>query len=477
MKYTGFILSILLSFNIYQTLPVRGQRKALITIEQGGIDNQGRLAGNKNRIRTGIINTKGCVKIKEGFDLMNCMEYDSCGTYLGPVRLKYSNGFYYWDVDGNVRFSFSYTSEDNNSNPFSEYHLGNESEITPYIAPSVGTPNIINLPWCVIIPSSKYPETTLRCPILVVLKDGDRFICCEQHKDGRIIGYISALSKKGRDFQIKKSSIPLRSIIYDQRHDVLYSITESVIYKSYDHGSSWSQEQSISLNIPRGYTSLTTSPTAGIQLKNGVLATTIRAINWGDNGVIENEAVFVLYSKDYGITWNQSIATPRDILCDEAVMAEKPVNSIILNARGGTEYFWHKTMNGRRVFSTVISNKNIRRNWKVKQWVADKSDQQLWDPLCNASLVKYRIWGASYFLYCNPYMPNDYTPRRNLHLQLSKDCSQWISIGIITPYGDILHGYNSIAVSKQKIYIVYESQRGIEMAELTEVVKSAIKKI
>lgn len=457
-----------MTLNLYAQTNVRSNN-ARISLEEGGIDNQGRLATNKTRVRTKLLKGKACLKVGDGFSIMNCAQYDSDGSFVGFAELYYMNGFYYWDSPYQVRVSFYKTNQANIqlTESIVETYYDEYDDIINAIEPQ-NLPPYLDVHWRTVIDNPK-ESLNLRLPIIEVFKNGDIFVCCEiQDSSGKNLGCIQALSKdKGQTFVTSYSPIPLQEICYDKRHDVVFSINPKGIFRSSNHGKTWEKTADLNIVLPEIYHSYTLSPVAGLQLSNGVLVVPMRAIKWavGDNNhkIISEESNFLLYSSNWGKKWQQSPYTPFNVLCDESVILENKKNRIILNARGGTEWYIEKSTKGRRVFETVLGNNKSRKEWSVKSWDVDSiSDGYLWDCMCHASMAFSRR--NNIFFYCSPFLPGEYTPRRHLHLSVSHDSHTWKPVCIITPYGTIIHGYSSMKVFKDYLYIVCESKSGIDFS-------------
>lgn len=97
-------------------------------------------------------------------------------------------------------------------------------------------------------------------------------------------------------------------------------------------------ERFMSMNIekPQGWEKFYTSPTTGIQLENGVLATPYLLMNGSGKG-ISKSANAVVHSTDFGKTWRVTAVTPSSIIANETTFAEYAPNQIMINARRGTE--------------------------------------------------------------------------------------------------------------------------------------------
>jgi hypothetical protein len=409
---------------------------------------------------------------------MNCAQYDEEDRFVGMLSLNFYNGFYYWYSNYDVRISFCVRNKPGEEikdfdNIISDYGenvkpLLNDFEVDiPYIG----------CMWRSIIRCKDYEKEgahSLRIPTMVVFNNGDIFIACEAHGDNEeILFRLFSLSfDKGNSFETYRSNISVDEFVYDRKNDRLLGITVNTIYCSNDHGKTWSEYTTPTIKTPDGYESLTTCPTVGVQTQSGILLYPLRAIKWNrddkNNLTISDETGFVMYSTDYGLTWYQTPTYPKSFIFDEAVLVEYKKNRIMINARGGTEYYWNKTENGRRVllgrFKRVGESYHFVKTWKFDK----KTDGKMWDCLCDVSLIKL---DSRNFLYSSPYIPGEYSHRRNLTLFISKDAFRWTPIGILTRQGEIIYGYSSLgADDRDNVYLVYEAKSGIMFSRINPII-------
>lgn len=280
-----------------------------------------------------------------------------------------------------------------------------------------------------------------------------------------------------RDKEGRKRPVPMTELLYDREVNRILSLTASYCYASDDMGETWYLLSDFSKQVdePNGFTSRSYSPTSGIQLTNGILAAPMRFLkqNATENKILA-EVSFVLYSKDHGKSWLRSSHTPVESMTDEVTIIEYAKNQIMLNARGGSEFWMDDTMAGRRVFIPLKKSKNNVSKWGITGWKAEKkSDGVLFDPICNAAILKTRIKGRSIALFCNPMTEGDSWPRRNLVLQMSNDFKHWKLICLLTPYGEKNQGYCALGTNGEEYYFAYEQYRGnIKFANITDIVKT-----
>lgn len=356
--------------------------------------------------------------------------------------------------------------------------------LMPFIVrPEAAGQDMIQPQWVTAVAQDMSPDfkntPAFRLPKMVVCSNGDIVIGCEAKEfanRGRASFHALSISTDGgMTFKAKRSEVPVHELVYDAINDRILSYYGKTFYASDDHGNTWYDYKSvINTRLPQGFDEVSMSPTSGIQLRNGILAIPLRAIkhdrdNNGNKKVsIEKEVVFVLYSKDFGKNWYQSPWTDENIIADEVVIVEYADNQIMLNARGGTEFSWEKTNNGRRVFIPIIKSKSDIDKWEVKGWKREKrSDGQIYDPICHASIIKTKINGKTVALLCNPDMPGEYWPRKNLVIRASKDFKRWKKAVQLTPDGYPVLGYSALASYKDNIYFLYEDEsKGIQFCNL-----------
>lgn len=317
-----------------------------------------------------------------------------------------------------------------------------------------------------------------RLPVMVCCNNGDIIIGSEAKNDKDEFQFyaISLSNNSGLSFTAKRSEIAMAELVYDKINDRVFSYAINTFYASDDHGKTWYDYKS-NLNIvkPDYYDIYCMSPTTGIQLKNGILVVPLRFVrfkrdsNGKKMGRIDKTTVFLLYSKDYGKTWQQTPMTPSDIIADEVAIVEYADNQVMLNARGGTEYFWEKSNNGRRVFVPQKQCKSPMSKWIIDGWKLEKkSDGKINDPICHASILNATIKNKTVGLFCNPDMPEGvYWPRTNMYLRVSRDFKHWQGVMSLTPKDYPLWGYSALASNNNRIYFAYEDKnRGILFCDL-----------
>ncbi len=319
-----------------------------------------------------------------------------------------------------------------------------------------------------------------RIPVHVITNSGVLIVACQAMipKNDKTDSYVYvARSDDGGNSwskqQLYNGGNP--NLLYDRINNRLYMFNGLFYYISLDEGQSWSNEIPLGIKYPRGWEYCYQSPTTGIQLGNGVLATIYEAFCGLRDHITENSN-FVVYSRDYGKTWEITPTTPRNIIANEATIAEFEPNQIMINSRGGTETFWDSPNPGRRVFIPESKSKRKREKWSVDAWNLHESDSKLIEPLCNASFISLKKGNNRIGLFCNPYTKTN--PRRNMMLQYSTDYILWHPYGLLTEQDNEVYGYCSLYSNANEISFVYEDiDGGIMFANITNCMNSIVEKI
>lgn len=313
-----------------------------------------------------------------------------------------------------------------------------------------------------------------------------------------------------------------RYLTYDRVNNKLYSLDSESLYVSSDYGMTWELKKSVpfvkSGDMIEKYNSLrdeeksyfeshpeeqryaylhscTPSPNPGVQLSNGAICFQRRELikkykaskdeedNWilGEDGyptakdtsfantvdIIESVASIV-YSKDYGETWETSIHTPMGIMMDEVAIAEAKQNQICINGRGGTEAAWNAEKVYRHIFFQKTPVEDIE-SFSIDEWESDyetRITNTIEDSIVNAGFAKingFTIPGANkeiepFWLFCNIYNPDGYERHSQL-LRVSPDCHNWFKVKLLTSNEEIIGGYSSISSTSDGIYIIIEGNR------------------
>jgi sialidase-1 len=156
---------------------------------------------------------------------------------------------------------------------------------------------------------------------------------------------------------------------------------------------------------------LATGPGHGIQLRNGRLLVPVwLSLGTGSNGH-RPSCVSVIYSDDHGRTWQHGeivCADPDPANPSETAAVQRHDGSVLLNLR-------HESKPRFRLVSESADG--------ATHWSKPRPDEQLPEPVCMASIVRFTEQPAdarNRILFANPHNP-DGTQRRNLTVKLSYD--------------------------------------------------------
>lgn len=180
----------------------------------------------------------------------------------------------------------------------------------------------------------------------------------------------------------------------------------------------------------------------------------------------------VLYSRDFGVTWEHSVTTPIDVVCEETCLTEILPNQVCMNSRGGTENFWSSAPSLRRIHiqKTPVDD---RETFVIDSWDADwgtRPTNTIEDALVNADIEKVKHFDVAgvkrkkltFWLFCNIYNPGSFA-RKGLMLRLSSDGRNWYNVRYVTPSNKFIGGYCEMAADDRHIYIVYEGNRDTDL--------------
>lgn len=180
-------------------------------------------------------------------------------------------------------------------------------------------------------------------------------------------------------------------------------------------------------------------------------------------------AAYVAYSKDYGVTWENSPATPAGVINEELCVVEAAPNQVCLNARGGTENYWESVENTIRHIYFQHTPINSRENFTIDSWDADygtRPTNTIPDSLVNAGICKVKNFvpaGSNaqpidFWLFSNICNPGS-SIRVNQTLRISADGKNWIVVDSVSPDNIAIGGYLGISAHGSNIYMVMEQRR------------------
>jgi sialidase-1 len=196
-----------------------------------------------------------------------------------------------------------------------------------------------------------------------------------------------------------------------------------------------------------------------IQLRSGRLLVPIwMAIGKQEGPVMRAHrpsAVATIYSDDHGKTWKRG-----DIIVSNSDEIPNPSESMAVQLADGRVMMniRNESTKHRRVVSISPDG--------ISQWSTPRFDDQLYEPVCAASIVRYSARppeGRNRILFSNPDSESipgvgrfEFRARQNLTLRMSYDEGlTWPVQKVIDPG---VTGYSDLAVSPDKtIYCIYES--------------------
>lgn len=204
------------------------------------------------------------------------------------------------------------------------------------------------------------------------------------------------------------------------------------VLSSANEGKSWSAAKEITpqVKLP-GWTWYATGPCHGVQISTGQYkGRLVVPVNHVEAATHKNFAN-IIYSDDHGATWQLGNSTPQD-KTNETTVAELSNGKLMLNMRNSDHK--HKTR------LTSISNDG-GLNWGDVQ-----TDTTLIEPICQGSLLNYRLSKKSTVLiFSNPAST---VSRSNVTVRVSlNDGKTWANSQVIYPgpsaYSDIAVYHNS----------------------------------
>lgn len=368
-----------------------------------------------------------------------------------------------------------------------------------------------------IVGGSVYNPTEIRLPNHVVTNDGTIIVVAGNCKLGSSNYNTISISKdNGKTWSTRVDNIFNQgALLYDKINNVVWSFSGGQFYKSDNNGESFvatgispvgvnplkqklnELRQNEKENADNGLSQYRFAyklkknpcPTVGIQLKNGVLALPFmyqlckyEAATDANQKVILDRDGFpeagsklveyvaavntIVYSKDFGNTWYESISTPlfdgnKFSTINESAIVELKPNKILINSRKVPDII---NVGDHGDYRSLIlqSNRSIRNKTRftIKGFkVLRIESQQLWDVSCQASFIKCDYKGKQFWLFCNCYAPGKSGTfyRKNLMLQLSCDCKYWTRIAFVSPYNEDVWGYSCLNCSNDQITLTYET--------------------
>jgi hypothetical protein len=360
-------------------------------------------------------------------------------------------------------------------------------------------------------------------PTMVVADDGTIIIAAYCETADGVRNILNTVSYDGGETWKTNWTSGILSMAWDRINHRLCGVKSGNSYVSYDYGMSWEKigtydktyvtddmraycqqyrkeeketyerDRSIQRYSYVAYTVNTGN--SGIQLENGVICMPMlirlkRCLAGKDdnnNWIVdasgycvpvntkakgyEKVVAYVIYSKDFGVTWNHSTTTSSDIICDETCITEVLPNQICMNSRGGTENHWNSKPSIRRIHIQHTPG-NSREHFSIDRWDSDwgtSASNTIEDALVNADVIKVKDFSAastnyksiSFWLFCSIYNPGSFA-RKGLMLRLSVDGRNWVNVNYLTPSNKVIGGYCELASDSSHIFLVYEGNRETE---------------
>ncbi len=207
----------------------------------------------------------------------------------------------------------------------------------------------------------------------------------------------------------------------DTESEIINEISEDTrrvfVLKSTDDGLSWSKPKEITSSVKKdNWTWYATGPVHGIQISRG---------NYKDRLIIPCDHIesqtkkyfsHIIYSDDYGDTWEIGGSTPQDYV-NESTVAEIEDGALMLNMRN-----YDRTQKVRKISISYDGGNS---------WGNIYGDEELIEPICQASLLRYspRGKGDNIMMFLNP---SDEKSRINMTLKVSEDLGKsWVNSKVL----------------------------------------------
>jgi sialidase-1 len=218
-----------------------------------------------------------------------------------------------------------------------------------------------------------------------------------------------------------------------------------------DHGKTWSSPEEITSNVkdPTWWW-YATGPGIGIQLQEGPY--TDRLVIPANHTTDGYYGAHTLYSDDGGESWNVSSTIQPTV--NESQVVELSDGRLLMNMRSQGLDNTARPRNGYR--SIAYSNDG------GASWSDPIFDDELGDPRCQASLIRY---DEKFLLFSNPNPPTqpERGPRIRMTVKLSEDDGQSWSAGFLVDEGPAAYSA-LVALPKRQVGLLYEKDKDIAFA-------------
>lgn len=203
---------------------------------------------------------------------------------------------------------------------------------------------------------------------------------------------------------------------------------------------------------------LATGPGHGIQLKSGRLLVPVWLSTGTGGHAHRPSCVSLIYSDDHGKTWQRGDIVAHSSFDNKGAALNNPSETVPVQLQDGKVLFnmRHETKPNLRAISVSPDG--------VTGWSTPKFHEELPEPICMASIIRYSEGPASKnrILFANPDNPKG-RERKNVTIRLSHDEGQtWPVKKSLEPGPS---GYSDLAVGPDgTIYCFYERARNLCVA-------------
>lgn len=337
----------------------------------------------------------------------------------------------------------------------------------------------------VFVPGGEY--ASMRIPALVTTKKGTLLAFCEARigtaSDWADMDMLMKRSTdQGKTWEPhvviaareggKPTSNPTPIVDREGTIHLVYQrdYARSYYTQSKDDGKTWGQAVDITYAFDAfkpeyDWKVLAPGPGHAIQLKNGRLLVPVwmsdpdKLVPRRSHGP---SCVATIYSDDLGKTWKRG-----NIVANNSPELKSPNETIAAQLDDGRVMLVMRT-------PSDIHRKAISYSTDgISNWTKPVYDDELFEPVCMASLIKIpskNTSGKSILLFSNPDSRNiPKHPRKNLTIKLSHDGGESWPVQKVLNSGN--SGYSDLAADADAIYCLYETNRESEGWNYTIVLK------